>query len=69
MCVESCYNVLSPCCRPLLKKYEIGRLLGEGAFGLVFEARAAESGRRVAMKQINKEGVRREEVLRGEMRP
>lgn len=46
-------------------KYEIGRLLGEGAFGMVFEARAVSSDRRVALKQISKEGVRREEVMSG----
>lgn len=55
-------------CR-LLGKYEIGRVLGEGAFGLVFEAKPVGSDRRVALKQINKQGVRREEMLRGEQEP
>lgn len=46
-------------------KYEIGRLLGEGSFGLVYEARPVGSDGRVALKQVTKLGVRREEILRG----
>lgn len=55
--------------RRLLGQYEIGRLLGEGSFGLVYEARPAGSERRVALKQINKVGVRREEILQGKRTP
>ncbi|CAN0486951.1 unnamed protein product, partial [Ectocarpus sp. 12 AP-2014] len=47
----------------LLGQYEIGRLLGEGSFGLVYEARPVGSDQRVALKQISKLGVRREEIL------
>lgn len=49
----------------LLGKYYIGRVLGEGAFGIVFEARPVGSDSRVALKQIRKQGVGRDEVLRG----
>ncbi|CAN0453063.1 unnamed protein product, partial [Scytosiphon promiscuus] len=51
--------------RSILGKYEIGRLLGEGSFGMVYEARPVGSERRVALKQIAKLGVRREEILQG----
>lgn len=51
----------------LLGKYDIGRQLGEGAHGVVFEAKPVGSNRRVALKKINKREVRREEVLRGEI--
>lgn len=51
--------------RRLLGNYEIGRLLGEGSFGLVYEASPVGSDKRVALKQITKLGVRREEILQG----
>lgn len=51
--------------RSLLGNYEIGRLLGEGSFGLVYEATPVGSDKRVALKQITKLGVRREEILQG----
>lgn len=50
----------------LLGNYEIGRLLGEGSFGLVYEASpVGRPDTRVALKQITKLGVRREEILQG----
>ncbi|KAF5728730.1 putative CBL-interacting serine/threonine-protein kinase [Tripterygium wilfordii] len=41
----------------LMKKYEIGRLLGQGTFAKVYHARNLESGESVAIKIVDKEKI------------
>ncbi|KAL6896606.1 hypothetical protein ACP4OV_007178 [Aristida adscensionis] len=41
----------------LMKKYEIGKLLGQGTFAKVYHARNTETGESVAIKVIDKEKV------------
>ncbi len=41
--------------RPVLSRYEVGRLLGEGGVGRVFEARDKTDGRVVALKVLRSE--------------
>lgn len=43
----------------LLKRYELGRLLGQGTFAKVYHARNLNSGQHVAMKVIDKEKIMR----------
>ncbi|CAL9126827.1 unnamed protein product [Musa acuminata var. zebrina] len=43
----------------LMRRYEIGRLLGQGSFAKVYHARRLASGQNVAIKVINKEKVTR----------
>lgn len=43
----------------LMKKYELGRLLGQGAFAKVYYARSYQTGQSVAIKVIDKEKVMR----------
>ncbi|KAL0426184.1 UNVERIFIED_CONTAM: CBL-interacting serine/threonine-protein kinase [Sesamum latifolium] len=49
-------EVLSP---DLFKKYELGRLLGCGAFAKVYHARDLRTGQSVAIKSINKQRILR----------
>ncbi|XP_043707461.1 CBL-interacting protein kinase 18-like [Telopea speciosissima] len=41
----------------LMKRYEIGRLLGQGTFAKVYHARSLETGQSVAIKVIDKERI------------
>ncbi|MFM1874114.1 MAG: Serine/threonine-protein kinase PknB [Planctomycetota bacterium] len=41
--------------RPVLNRYEVGKLLGEGAVGRVFEARDRTDGKKVALKVLRAE--------------
>ncbi|MQL82629.1 hypothetical protein Taro_015109 [Colocasia esculenta] len=43
----------------LMRKYEVGRLLGQGNFAKVYQARSLETGQSVAIKVIDKEKVLR----------
>jgi serine/threonine-protein kinase len=45
-----------------LDRYEIDRLLGEGAFGRVFAARDKKLGRKVALKLLHKEYMQNPEI-------
>jgi serine/threonine protein kinase len=40
--------------RRLMEEYEVGEMLGEGAFGVVYAARHRESGTTVAVKMVDK---------------
>ncbi|KAF5205632.1 CBL-interacting serine/threonine-protein kinase [Thalictrum thalictroides] len=50
-------DILSPTSAALLGKYQLGKLLGRGAFGKVYHARNIQSGQSVAIKCISKQKI------------
>ena len=43
-------------------KYILGKKIGEGSFGKVFDAQCIASKQRVAIKMVDKKGLRKEEL-------
>lgn len=43
-------------------KYILGTLIGEGSFGKVYDAQSIATKQRVAIKIIDKKGLRKEEL-------
>ena len=61
------YNLLTEALEPLNRKisdfYEFtNHIIGQGSFGKVFEGICKISGRRVAIKELNKKGMTEEDL-------